>query len=65
MPTYVSLVKFTQQGLMSMKGKGVSRSDAVTRNIESLGGGSCWMPITAWVNTMWSRFWSFPTIVQR
>ena len=38
MPTYVSLVKFTQQGLMSMKGKGVKRSETVKQNVESLGG---------------------------
>lgn len=38
MPTYVSLVKFTEQGITSMKEQGIARSDAVQRNIESLGG---------------------------
>ncbi len=38
MPIYVSLVKFTEQGIMTMKDKGIARSDAVQRNIESLGG---------------------------
>lgn len=38
MPIYVSLVKFTQQGVTTMKAKGVARSDMVQRNIESLGG---------------------------
>ncbi len=38
MPVYVSLIKFTQDGLATMKTKGITRSDAVKRNIESLGG---------------------------
>ncbi|WP_447976534.1 GYD domain-containing protein [Candidatus Nitrospira bockiana] len=38
MPMYVSLVKFTTDGVKTMKDQGVSRSDAVQRNIESLGG---------------------------
>lgn len=38
MPIYVSLVKFTEQGITTMKEKGIARSDAVQRNIESLGG---------------------------
>lgn len=38
MPIYVSLVKFTQHGVSTMKEKGVARSDMVQRNIESLGG---------------------------
>ena len=38
MPTYVSLVKFTQQGLSSMKEKGIERSDAVMKNAQTLGG---------------------------
>ncbi|RMH05108.1 MAG: GYD domain-containing protein [Nitrospirae bacterium] len=38
MPIYVSLVKFTPSGLETMKTKGVSRSDQVKKNIESLGG---------------------------
>ena len=38
MPIYVSLVKFTQQGLTTMKAKGVARSDMVKRNVESWGG---------------------------
>jgi len=38
MPVYVSLVKFTRDGIMTMKDQGVSRSDAVKRNAEELGG---------------------------
>ena len=38
MPTYVSLVKFTEQGIATMKQQGVARSDAVQQNIEALGG---------------------------
>jgi len=38
MPTYVSLVKFTEQGISTMKAQGIARSEAVQRNIESLGG---------------------------
>jgi uncharacterized protein with GYD domain len=38
MPIYVSLVKFSTEGVTTMKDQGVSRSDAVQRNIESLGG---------------------------
>lgn len=38
MPVYVSLVKFTQQGLATMKDEGIARADTVKRNIESLGG---------------------------
>ncbi len=38
MPIYVSLVNFTHEGLKTMKEKGVSRSDTVKRNVESLGG---------------------------
>ncbi len=38
MPIYVSLVKFSTEGVMTMKDQGVSRSDTVQRNIESLGG---------------------------
>jgi uncharacterized protein with GYD domain len=38
MPIYVSLVKFTEQGITTMKDKGIARSDMVQRNIESLGG---------------------------
>ena len=38
MPVYVSLVKFTQHGISTMKQQGVSRSKTVQRNIESLGG---------------------------
>lgn len=38
MAIYVSLVKFTEQGITTMKEKGIARSDAVQRNIESLGG---------------------------
>ncbi len=38
MPIYVSLIKFSQQGIATMKQQGIVRSDAVKRNIESLGG---------------------------
>lgn len=38
MPVYVSLVNFTHEGLKTMKGKGVGRSDMVKKNVESLGG---------------------------
>jgi uncharacterized protein with GYD domain len=32
MPTYVSLVKFTQHGLTTMKDRGIQRADLVKRN---------------------------------
>lgn len=38
MAIYVSLVNFTTEGLKTMKAQGVSRSDMVKKNIESLGG---------------------------
>ena len=38
MPVYVSLVKFTREGIMTMKNQGVARSDKVKKNIEELGG---------------------------
>ncbi len=38
MPTYVSLVKFTQQGLMTMKEKGVQRAELVKKHAQSFGG---------------------------
>ena len=38
MPTYVSLVKFTTDGLRTMKEKGIERSDAVMKNAKHLGG---------------------------
>ncbi len=38
MPIYVSLVNFTQDGLKSMRAKGVARSDMVKQNVEALGG---------------------------
>jgi uncharacterized protein with GYD domain len=38
MPIYVSLVKFTRDGIMSMKDKGIARSDMVKQNAEDLGG---------------------------
>lgn len=38
MPTYVSLVKFTEQGISTMKEQGIARSDMVQKNVESLGG---------------------------
>lgn len=38
MPTYVSLVKFTRDGIMTMKDQGIARSETVNRNAEELGG---------------------------
>jgi uncharacterized protein with GYD domain len=38
MPVYVSLVKFTRDGIMTMKDQGISRSDTVQQNVEQLGG---------------------------
>ncbi|TKB72821.1 MAG: GYD domain-containing protein [Nitrospira sp.] len=38
MPTYVSLVKFTQHGLMTMKDKGIERAEAVQKNAKAQGG---------------------------
>jgi uncharacterized protein with GYD domain len=38
MPVYVSLVKFTRDGIVSMKDQGIKRSDMVKRNVEELGG---------------------------
>jgi len=38
MPVYVSLVKFTREGIMTMKDQGIARSDTVKKNIEGLGG---------------------------
>lgn len=38
MPVYVSLIKFTEQGITTMKQQGIARSEAVQRNIDSLGG---------------------------
>lgn len=38
MPTYVSLVKFTQHGLTTMKDRGMERAETVKKNAQSLGG---------------------------
>ncbi len=38
MSLYVSLVKFTSEGLTTMKEKGVDRAEMVKRNVESMGG---------------------------
>jgi uncharacterized protein with GYD domain len=38
MPVYVSLVKFTRDGIMTMKDQGIARSETVKRNAEELGG---------------------------
>ena len=38
MPVYVSLVKFTREGIMTMKEQGIDRSEKVKKNIEELGG---------------------------
>jgi len=38
MPTYVSLVKFTQHGLTTMKDRGIQRADMVKKHARMLGG---------------------------
>jgi uncharacterized protein with GYD domain len=38
MPTYVSLVKFTQHGLQTMRDKGIERAEMVKENAQALGG---------------------------
>ena len=38
MPSYVSLIKFTQHGLQTMKDKGIERADMVKKNAQTLGG---------------------------
>jgi len=38
MQTYVSLVKFTQHGLQTMKEKGIERAEMVKKNAKALGG---------------------------
>jgi uncharacterized protein with GYD domain len=38
MQTYVSLVKFTQHGLQTMKDKGIERAEIVKQNAKALGG---------------------------
>lgn len=38
MPMYVSLVKFTQHGLTTMKDKGTERAEVVKKNAQALGG---------------------------
>ncbi len=38
MPVFVSLVKFTEYGLTTMKDKGVERADMVKERVRSLGG---------------------------
>ena len=38
MPMFVSLVKFTQHGLTTMKEKGVERADLVKKNVQAMGG---------------------------
>ena len=38
MQTYVSLVKFTQHGLQTMKDKGIERAEMVKQNAKALGG---------------------------
>jgi uncharacterized protein with GYD domain len=38
MPTYISLVKFTPQGLMTMKERGVARAEMVKKNAKAHGG---------------------------
>lgn len=38
MQTYVSLVKFTQHGLQTMKEQGVERAEMVKKNAQALGG---------------------------
>lgn len=38
MPTFVSLVKFTQHGLMTMKEQGIERAELVQKNAAAHGG---------------------------
>jgi uncharacterized protein with GYD domain len=38
MAIYISLVKFTREGVMTLKDEGIKRSDKVKATIESLGG---------------------------
>ena len=38
MPTYVSLIKFTQHGLQTMKDRGIERAGMVKKNAKTLGG---------------------------
>ncbi len=38
MPVYVSLVKFTREGITTMKDQGIARSEKVKQNIEEFGG---------------------------
>src|ERR1044071_7518101 len=38
MQTYVSLVKFTEHGLQTMKDKGIERAEMVKQNAKTLGG---------------------------
>jgi uncharacterized protein with GYD domain len=38
MPVYVSLVKFTQERIRTMKDEGIARSEAAKKIIEDLGG---------------------------
>lgn len=38
MPMFVSLVKFTQHGLTTMKEKGVERADLIKKHVQTLGG---------------------------
>lgn len=38
MQTYVSLVKFTQQGLQTMKSQGIERAETVKQTAQALGG---------------------------
>ncbi|MEP6957512.1 MAG: GYD domain-containing protein [Nitrospirota bacterium] len=38
MQTYVSLVKFTQLGLQTMKDDGIERAEMVKKNVKALGG---------------------------
>ena len=38
MPMYISLVKFTQHGLSTMKDHGTERAEMVKKNAQSLGG---------------------------
>ncbi len=38
MAIYISLVKFSREGVMTLKDEGIQRSDQVQSNIEKLGG---------------------------
>lgn len=38
MPLYVSLIRFTREGVMSLRNEGITRSDKIRETVQSLGG---------------------------